>query len=137
MILGFPNKSIIDSQVSQRPIPQNYMNEQHSRWASWNTPKTLLALHDDPKLVIKPLQNPPATAMTYKSLTVEGMEVEEEEAAREVEEQEQEQDQENSQIAKGRTAAQVSIEKNTNLFAFLFFKILIKLKANKFFRSHQ
>ena len=59
--------------------------------------------------------------MTYKSLTVEGMEVEEEEAAREVEEQEQEQDQENSQIAKGRTAAQVSIEKNTNLFAFLFF----------------
>ena len=79
--------------------------------ASWNTPSTLLALHDDPKLVTKPLSNPPATAMKYKSLMVEGVEVLEEEAAKEVEEQEQEQDQENMQIAKGRTAAEVSIEK--------------------------
>ena len=110
--MGFPNKSIIDSQVSQRPLPQNYLNEQHSsRLASWNTPSTLLALHDDPKLVTKPLSNPPATAMKYKSLMVEGVEVLEEEAAKEVEEQEQEQDQENMQIAKGRTAAEVSIEK--------------------------
>ena len=49
--------------------------------------------------------------MKYKSLMVEGVEVLEEEAAKEVEEQEQEQDQENMQIAKGRTAAEVSIEK--------------------------
>ena len=91
----------------------------------------MLTLHDDPTLVPNPLPNPPATLHTYKSWTAEGMEVEEEQAAKEVEQKEPAEDEapmekeesepvdgENMQIAEVTTAsAEVSIEKKADSIA--------------------
>ena len=117
--------------MSQKPIPRQFLNEQDSHnLASWNIPKNILALHDDPSLVPKPLSNPPSTLHNYKSWTAE-VEEEEEQAAKEVEQEEPAEDEalmqkeesepvdgENMQIAEVTTAtAEVSIEKKADSIA--------------------
>ena len=109
--------------MSQKQIPKKFLNEHDSlNLTSWNIPKNLLSLHDDPSFVPKPLENPPTTFQTYKSWKAEGLEVEEEQAAEEVEQEEPAEeesvDEEDMLIAEVTTdAGKVSIEKKADSIA--------------------